>query len=77
MGTDLKTVVILLNNGNGTFAAAVNYGAGSVSWSVFSADLDGDNNNDLAVANRHHGYVSILLDLTNTLHLRRRERQRR
>ncbi len=45
------TVSILLNNGDGTFQAAVNYGAGDNPHSVFAVDLDGDGDNDLAVAN--------------------------
>jgi len=42
------------------FAPAVNYGTGSQPWSVFSADLDGDGDNDLAVANHISNSVSIL-----------------
>jgi PKD repeat protein len=42
------------------FAPAVNYGAGSHPASVFCADLDGDNDLDLAVANNDGGNVSIL-----------------
>ncbi|MBU1907286.1 peptidoglycan-binding protein, partial [Patescibacteria group bacterium] len=55
----------LLNNGNGTFAAAVNYSAGSGSWSVFAADLDSDGDNDMAVANYNSGSVSILISTVN------------
>ncbi|MCP4704430.1 MAG: VCBS repeat-containing protein [candidate division Zixibacteria bacterium] len=40
-------VAILLNNGDGTFQPAVNYDAGSSSWSVFSADLDDDGDDDI------------------------------
>ena len=39
---------------------AVNYGAGSGPWSVFCADLDGDLNLDLVVANYSSDNVSIL-----------------
>ena len=47
------------NNGDGTFATAVNYDAGDAS-SVFCADLDGDLDADLAIANRDNNNVSIL-----------------
>jgi len=43
------------------FAPAVNYGAGSAPSSVFSADFDGDDDNDLAVADLGSDNVSILL----------------
>jgi len=42
------------------FAPAVNYGAGTHPRSVFCADLDGDGDLDLAVANRESNNVSIL-----------------
>ena len=45
------TVSVLLNNGDGTFAPKMDYGTGDSPSSVFSADLDGDGDNDLAVAN--------------------------
>ncbi|HEX7402218.1 MAG TPA: FG-GAP-like repeat-containing protein, partial [candidate division Zixibacteria bacterium] len=53
-------ISILKNNGDGTFADAVNYGAGSYPTSVFCADLDGDGDLDLAVANDEDNNVSIL-----------------
>jgi len=43
----------------GIFSPPVNYGAGSSPWSVFSADLDGDSDMDLAVSNFVSGNVSI------------------
>ena len=55
-----SNVSILKNNGDGTFASAVNYVAGSGPHSVFCADLDNDNDLDLAVANRYSNNVSIL-----------------
>ncbi len=59
----LGTVSVLLNNGDGTFAPQVDYDAGISATSVFSADLDGDGDNDLAVANTvFNGTVSVLLN---------------
>jgi hypothetical protein len=51
---------ILKNNGDGTFESAVSYGAGDSPHSVFCADLDGDGDLDLAVANAGSDNVSIL-----------------
>ncbi|MEW5701557.1 MAG: FG-GAP-like repeat-containing protein [Candidatus Zixiibacteriota bacterium] len=53
-------VSMLKNNGDGTFAAAVNYPAGSGPLSVVAADLDGDGDADLAVANFNGDNVSLL-----------------
>jgi ankyrin repeat protein len=58
-------VSILLNNGDGTFAAKVDYGTGNGPYSVFSSDLDGDGDMDLAVANMGSDNVSILLNNSN------------
>jgi hypothetical protein len=57
-----NNVSIFKNNGDGTFAGAVNYGAGNTPQSVFCADLDGDDDLDLAVANADlfSGNISIL-----------------
>lgn len=44
-----------------SFAAAVNYGAGSFPFSVVVADFNGDGKTDLAVANAASDNVSILL----------------
>jgi hypothetical protein len=60
-----RTVSVLLNGGNGTFATAMNYSAGSDSYGAYSvtvADLDGDGDNDLAVANATSDDVSVLLN---------------
>ncbi len=59
---------VLLNNGDGTFGAAVSYG--SVLWkllfvrlgSVISCDLDGDGDNDIAVAGEGGINASIILN---------------
>jgi len=55
-------VSVLLNNGDGTFAAEVLYGAGDYSYSVTAADLDGDGDLDLATANLASSNVSILFN---------------
>jgi hypothetical protein len=44
-----RDVSVLINNGDGTFAAAVNYEVGPHPHSVWAADLDGDGKSDLAV----------------------------
>jgi FG-GAP-like repeat len=58
-------VSILINNGNRTFAAAVNFPVGSHPWGITAADLDGDNDPDLAVANSDSDNVSILINNGN------------
>ncbi|HEX9913042.1 MAG TPA: FG-GAP-like repeat-containing protein, partial [candidate division Zixibacteria bacterium] len=42
------------------FDTRIDYGAGDDPYSVFCADLDGDTDLDLAVANYNSGNVSIL-----------------
>ena len=59
------TVSVLLNNGNGTFAAQVDYATGSGPISVAAADLNGDGKPDLAVANSNSSTVSVLLNNGN------------
>src|SRR5204863_135567 len=54
-------VSVLLGNGNGTFAAAVNYGAGSRPNAAAICDLNGDGKLDLAVANFGSNNVSVLM----------------
>ncbi len=53
---------MLLNQGDGTFAAAAAYAAGNSPRSVAIGDLDGVNGPDLAVANRNSDDVSVLLN---------------
>ena len=55
------TVSILLGNGDGTFDAAMNFGAGFAPSSVAVGDFNGDGRQDLAVANQGSATVSILL----------------
>jgi len=50
----------LRNNGDGTFAAAVNYTVGIGPESVLAADLDGDGDADLAVTIHFGNMVSVL-----------------
>jgi hypothetical protein len=60
-----KSVSILKNQGDGTLQGAVKYRAGEGTVYVFCADLDGDGDFDLAVANAYSNYgVSILKNLT-------------
>ena len=46
-----KTVSVLKNNGDGTFAAKVDYATGAAPNSVTSADVNGDGKSDLIIAN--------------------------
>ena len=55
-------VSVVLNSGNGTFAAAVNYGVGSTPVSVMVADFNGDGHPDLALANNGDDTVSVLFN---------------
>ncbi len=55
------TVSVLLGNGDGTFQAHVDYGAGTGPYSVAVGDFNGDDKLDLAVANYVDGTVSVLL----------------
>ena len=54
-------VSILLGNGDGTFAAATNFGVGDLPQSVSVSDFNGDGNQDLVTANTSSDDVSILL----------------
>ena len=58
-----SNISILLNEGDGTFTAPFNYpiGAHTRPISVFAADLDGDCDNDLAVADWLYDNVTILV----------------
>lgn len=64
---DDKPLAVLLNNGDGTFALAGNFGAvGQHAVSVIVADLDGDGKLDVAEANPPSNTVSVLLNQTPT-----------
>jgi hypothetical protein len=58
-------VSVLLNNGDGTFQAAVKYGAGIISRSVAIGDLDGDGALDLALAKAFFFSISVFVLLGN------------
>jgi len=55
----------VLNQGDGTFAVAVDYDAGFYPQSVAIGDVDGVNGLDLAVASRFTHNVSVLLNQGN------------
>lgn len=54
---------ILLNNGNGTFAAEIDYVVGDNPFSIFAADLDGDSDLDLATSNSKSDDFTVLRSL--------------
>jgi hypothetical protein len=57
------TVSVLLNKGNGTFAARTYYSTGAGPASIAAADLNNDGRPDLAVANNSaSNSVSVLLN---------------
>jgi hypothetical protein len=64
-----SNVSVLTNNGDGTFAAAVNYAVQNMPQSVYGADLDGDGDCDLAVANAESNSVSIFINNTGPYYL--------
>jgi hypothetical protein len=57
-------IPILLNNGDRTFQDSIFYTAGDAPSAVCAADLDGDSDIDLAVANNGGENVSIILNRT-------------
>lgn len=57
-----KTVSVLMNLRNGTFAPPVTYAVGSGPLSIVAANLGGDSSADLAVANSTSNNVSILIN---------------
>lgn len=60
----VNNVGVLLNNGDGTFAAQTTYSTGSGSTPIFvtTADVDGDNEMDIIVANSDGDNVGVLLN---------------
>src|SRR5439155_24866489 len=60
--TNLSTAVtVLLGNGDGSFGARIDYGAGNSPNSAAISDLNGDGRLDLAVSNQGSNSVSVLL----------------
>ncbi|MBF0160367.1 MAG: VCBS repeat-containing protein, partial [Magnetococcales bacterium] len=57
-------VSVLINNGNGTFAAQTTYNVGDGPVSVTSTDVNGDGKMDLIAANYSSDNVSVLLNTT-------------
>ncbi|MBI3110298.1 MAG: T9SS type A sorting domain-containing protein [Ignavibacteriales bacterium] len=57
----IATVCVLINNGDGTFAAPATYNVGDAP-SLAEADLDGDGDIDLVAADYYTNSVSILLN---------------
>lgn len=53
-------VSVLVNHGDGTFAAQATFATESLPFSLVTADVDGDFDEDLVVANRGSGTVSVL-----------------
>lgn len=58
---DGGTVSVLMNNGGGQFAAAVNYPAGESPVDIAVGDFNGDNKPDAVVANRNSNSFSLLI----------------
>ncbi|MDY7108752.1 MAG: VCBS repeat-containing protein, partial [Planctomycetota bacterium] len=58
-------VVVLLNNGDGSFQSPARYDAGEGPHDLALGDLNGDSWPDMAVANSHSDDISILFNLGN------------
>ena len=54
------TVSVLRNNGDGTYAAKVDYGVGSEPNDISLGDIDSDGDLDIAVTNYYSNTVSVL-----------------
>jgi hypothetical protein len=54
-------ISILLNHGDGTFSAYVQYGVGNGPLGIVIGDLDGHGSDDIAVANQNEDSLSVLL----------------
>ena len=60
---------MIRNNGNGVFAAGVDYAVGAAPHSIVAADFNGDSRPDLAVANNVSDNISILINAGNGTYL--------
>ncbi len=56
-----ETINVLLGNGDGTFRYGASYPSGGASGPIAVAELNGDKNLDLAVANGAGGSINVLL----------------
>jgi hypothetical protein len=61
-GEDPSTVSVLLNRGDGTFQAKVDYESGYAPYGVATGDLNGDGKPDIATADYGSSTVSVLLN---------------
>ena len=66
---DSNDVSILLGNGDGSFRAAVNYGASFHPLSIAAGEFNGDGRLDLALVNLNSDNVSILLNTCAIVHI--------
>ena len=53
------TLEVVLGRGDGTFGAATGYPAGSNGYELVAADLDGDGNQDIVVADQDNGSAAV------------------
>ncbi len=63
---NIHVVYTLLGNGDGSFQDPIGYGIDNSPYGLFSADFDGDGDNDLATANWYDDNASLLF---NTIYL--------
>src|SRR5262245_66474537 len=64
-----NSVSVLLGNGDGSFQAARNFGAGRAPYSAAAGDFNGDGLLDFAIDNRASEDVSVVMDQCDgTLH---------
>ncbi len=61
--SDVTTLSVMLNQGDGVFVPDAQYECGNYPSSVAIGDVDGDSLNDLAVTNTNAGTVSVLINV--------------
>jgi hypothetical protein len=64
-GFETSSMSVLVNQGNGTFAPAVEYVVGNYPFAMTAANLDGDGKPDLVVSNYFNKIVRVLRNLGN------------